>query len=211
MQTPMNLKDKYTKITIALAGVFQAAYLVDQLANTGECDEAAFQTSINSLFKLKASDVPSVFDGAENLQIGYKELCKVFNKGKTEKPNAFVSRYALSLIMLLKQLHSNPAMLADIRKRIEHAITQKDYFNEVNDTVIANLADIYMKSISTFRNRIQIIGKAPHLQNEIVANKVRALLLAGIRSAMLWQQVGGQRWQLFFVRNKMYKIARGFL
>lgn len=38
--------------------------------------------------------------------------------------------------------------------------------------------------------------------------KIRALLLAGVRSAVLWRQVGGRRWQLFLWRNKFAKLAK---
>lgn len=52
-----------------------------------------------------------------------------------------------------------------------------------------------------------------HLQDSRNADKVRALLLAGIRSAMLWRQLGGRRWQLLFSRRKLldqlYPLLRG--
>ena len=46
------------------------------------------------------------------------------------------------------------------------------------------------------------------LQREENAARVRALLLAGIRSAVLWRQTGGRRWQLIFRRRKVATIAR---
>ncbi len=42
-----------------------------------------------------------------------------------------------------------------------------------------------------------------HLQQTDNAAKIRALLLAGIRSARLWRQLGGHRWQLIFSRRKL--------
>ena len=41
-----SLKDQ----TLALAGVFQAANLVQQIAHNGQCNEASLKTSIRSLF-----------------------------------------------------------------------------------------------------------------------------------------------------------------
>jgi high frequency lysogenization protein len=35
--------------------------------------------------------------------------------------------------------------------------------------------------------------------------EIRALLLAGIRSARLWRQLGGHRWQLVISRRKLLK------
>ena len=49
------------------------------------------------------------------------------------------------------------------------------------------------------------------LQNPRNAERIRALLLAGIRSATLWRQLGGNRWQLFFSRRKILKDAYALL
>ena len=39
-------------------------------------------------------------------------------------------------------------------------------------------------------------------------DKIRACLLAGIRSAVLWRQVGGSKWQLLFHRKKLVQAAQ---
>jgi high frequency lysogenization protein len=39
------------------------------------------------------------------------------------------------------------------------------------------------------------------LQMEHVADRIRALLLAGVRLAWLWQQLGGRRWHLILRRR----------
>ena len=49
------------------------------------------------------------------------------------------------------------------------------------------------------------------MQQPEVANRVRTLLLAGIRSATLWRQVGGHRWQLLFQRKKLLDATRAVL
>jgi high frequency lysogenization protein len=36
----------------------------------------------------------------------------------------------------------------------------------------------------------------------MIANRIRACLLAGVRAARLWRQVGGSRWQLIFSRGR---------
>lgn len=198
----------YRKITIALAGIFQASALVNDLATTGICDEEVFNASIQSLFKLDAPNVPAVFDGIEHLKRGFDELLKVFAKNKKERPHPQISHYTLGLILLQKRLMKNSERLAEIRRRVKHVITQIDYFHGINATIISNLADIYLGTISNLRFRLQIIGKSSHLHNEDIVNKIRAMLLAGIRASTLWQQVGGKRWQLFFARGKLYKMAK---
>ena len=54
-------------------------------------------------------------------------------------------------------------------------------------------------------------GEPPHLQNPDNINKIRALLLAGIRSAMLWRQVGGLRRHIIFNRRKLLTITHRLL
>lgn len=199
--------NRYSNITLALAGVFQAARLVNDLAMTGACDDAAFTTSIKSIYKIDADDVPSIYGGKENLILGLREIEAVFVRRK-QKADPNISRYALSLILLQHKLAHNKTMLVEIQKRIKQVINQVSYFSATHDTVIANLADIYLSSISTFRFRIQITGKTKNLHNEILLNKIRALFLAGIRSAVLWHQMGGRRWQLFLARPILLRAAR---
>jgi high frequency lysogenization protein len=44
-----------------------------------------------------------------------------------------------------------------------------------------------------------------------VVEKVRANLLAAVRSAVLWRQVGGRQWQLLLHRRQCGMLARGLL
>ena len=44
-------------------------------------------------------------------------------------------------------------------------------------------------------------GEQNFVSNATNANKIRALLLAAIRSAVLWRQCGGTRWQMLFQRK----------
>jgi high frequency lysogenization protein len=44
-------------------------------------------------------------------------------------------------------------------------------------------------------------GEHNHLSNPDNANKIRAFLLAAMRSAVLWSQCGGSRWQIMFKRK----------
>ena len=46
-------------------------------------------------------------------------------------------------------------------------------------------------------------GEQTYLGRTDIVNKIRALLLAGLRSAMLWKQCGGTRWKFLFFRKKL--------
>jgi high frequency lysogenization protein len=49
------------------------------------------------------------------------------------------------------------------------------------------------------------------LKSDANQHHIRALLLAGLRSALLWNQVGGKRRHFIFSRKQMLKAAQQLL
>ncbi len=202
--------------TIALAAMYQAAALVDQIANRGMFAQSSFETSINSLFEMNPSSTEQIFGGKEtlphNLSLGLKTLLDNINKNGAER-SAQVNYYVISMIMLQQKVAKDPKMLALLGERLsvlQHK-TEK-YFSHQQDSqhpnythtnVVAGLEGLYQDTISTFSFRIKVQGDPRHLQNSENAAKVRALLLAGIRAAILWRQVGGKRWHLLFFKANL--------
>lgn len=194
--------------TLALAGVFQAAALVQQVAHTGQCAESSFETCTRSLFATDPDTTLDVFGGElKDLREGLSTLAGVLSQ-QSKQQDIEVLRYALNLINLASKLRGNRDMLDVIGNRIDQARHTANHFGYNHSNLIANLASIYTDTISTFRLRIQVTGEPAILQREENAAKVRALLLAGIRSAVLWHQTGGRRWQLIFTRRKVITKAR---
>jgi high frequency lysogenization protein len=70
-----------------------------------------------------------------------------------------------------------------------------------------SVAAIYQDTLSTLSFRIKINGSAQHLQNSKNADVIRALVLAGVRSAHLWRQLGGRRWKLALQRGQIRDTA----
>ena len=99
-------------------------------------------------------------------------------------------------------------MLNQIGERLEQASRQAEHFSTSHTNVIANLAQVYQDSISTFRHRIQVNGYADYLQQESIAQRIRCLLFAGIRAAMLWHQLGGRRRHLILNRKDILAQLR---
>jgi len=196
-----------TDRTLALGGVFQAAYLVDQVARRGILPQAEFETSIGSLFEMSPATTEAVFGSRFEIKRGLQTLAEQL-EGEEEKRNIYVMRYAINLLQLERKLSKQPAMLKQIADGLDGAAHQLKHFGQTHSNVIARLADIYVNTISTLTPRIMVSGENNHLQNQENANKVRALLLAGIRSAVLWQQCGGSRWQLLFQRRKLLQTAK---
>ncbi|WP_459206051.1 high frequency lysogenization protein HflD [Pseudomonas sp. MLB6B] len=197
---------------IALGGVFQAAVLVDQLARTGQVSEANLGCMLGSLLVRDPKDTLEVFGGDDlNLREGYRALV-----GALERDPAILQReplrYALSMLGLERQLAKRGDMLELIGKRLPQIQSQADHFGLVHDNVIASSGALYQDTLSTLRQRIQVQGDSRFLQQANNASKIRALLLAGIRAARLWRQLGGHRWQLVFSRrkllNELYDLMR---
>jgi len=203
----MTLQDKLNNITIALAGIIQAASLVNELAKTGKLDETAYEASIYSLFQTDPKDLPAIYNGLTGIRYGLEKLTTLFQKTTTPIP----LRYMLSLMHLQKKISRSPNILNALTQRIEQAKKQVNYFSLMHPTVIANLADTYLSTISTFKFRIVVWGSQRILTAPDNMEKIRALLLAGIRSSVLWRQMGGSRLQLLFFRAKIKATAEKML
>jgi CII-binding regulator of phage lambda lysogenization HflD len=91
----------YYDITLALAGICQAARLVQQLAHQGHCDSDALHVSLNSIIDLNPDSTLAVFGGSEaNLRLGLETLLGVLNSSSRQGLNAELTRYTLSLMVL---------------------------------------------------------------------------------------------------------------
>jgi high frequency lysogenization protein len=122
-----------------------------------------------------------------------------------------VVKYVIAILYLERRLARRPAMLERISAAVESARRQSEHFPVTHSNVIANLAGCYRETLSTLTPRIIVTGEHGHLSNPEVANTVRALLLAAIRSAVLWRQCGGARWGLLLGRRKLLTEAQRLL
>jgi len=190
---------------MALAGIYQAAQLTQQIARRGMADTQAMSTSIGSLFKVDSSDVSEVYGGIAGIGDGLRLLRDQLSGAKQR--DVELTRYIIALIQLEHKLSKHPDMLASISREIQEATRRLQHFSLLHPNILSHLAEIYKQSISTLQPKIMVKGEPPYLQNPDNINKIRALLLAGIRSAMLWRQVGGLRRQIIFKRRKLINAA----
>jgi high frequency lysogenization protein len=195
--------------TLALAGIYQSASLVKQIANTGKANSAQIDASLETLFRFDANTVDEVYGSIAGVSHGLKVLYQNFN-GKSNK-DIEISKYVISLIMLESKLSNNTDMLEMLSKRLNKIESQFDFFSLTHENTLAKLSQLYKETISTLGPKILVSGEKPHLGNERNADKIRALLLAGIRSAVLWKQCGGTRWQFLFSRKAYIKECERIL
>lgn len=184
---------------IAFAGIVQSAHLVDKIARTGIADSDTVENSLNSILTLDAETVDHVYGNVNAIKTGLNQL----NQLITGKPmrNPDIIRYVLSIIYLEQKLTRNQNTLSVLSSGIERVITQCEHFSILHSNILSSLADLYHKSISTLGPKILINGNKDHLTNADNVNKIRSLLLSGVRSAVLWRQCGGSKIQLVLKRK----------
>ncbi|MDD1618520.1 MAG: high frequency lysogenization protein HflD [Methylococcaceae bacterium] len=190
-----------TNQTIALAGIAQAAALVQQLATTGAADPTAMEASIASVLKIDSGSVIDVYGSLAGIKLGLEQLNVQMTGYKIVNPEQ--ARYSASLVFLENQLSGRKDLLKLIQIGITKAQAQSEHFGSLHENVLANLGEVYQSTISTLQPRIMVNGEQEYLSRPDVANKIRACLLAGIRSAILWKQCGGTRWKFLFFRKKI--------
>lgn len=194
------MSKNWQDITIALAGVFQATAMVDQVAKTGYVPPDTFKCSIDSVLDMDPESTLAVYGGeVANLRTGLEVMRELLRPGSQQYRETL--RYSLGVLHLQKKLAGRRDMLKVIGSRLEQVKQQAQHFSSTHDNVIANLGTLYTETLSTFQFRIQVNGDYNYLQQQRIANQIRALLLSAVRSAILWRQVGGNRLQLLFYRK----------
>ncbi len=196
---------------VALAAIVQTASLVENIARNGTCDHEDFETMIHSLFAEGRDHASSIYGGVYHLRSGLHLSGQLLSGIHIEQAKP-VMTYAAGLITLEKKLTKNKTMLAFMAEGMERIKKQALYFDsQTHDSVIGGIADLYGNTISTLKPRIVVRGKSEHLKQSTNTNKVRSLLLAGIRAAHLWHEHGGGHLRLLIGRKKLHQQTQKLL
>lgn len=189
---------------LALAGVYQAAALVHQLATQGKSDTQALTASLNSLFVENPTSTADVFGGVDALVLGMRTMkSQMQNKtAPNEQRNLQITHYILALIAIEKQLSKRPEVLKRLFHKLNVPDSQRNHFGILHDNTLAGMALVYTEVLSNLKPKIMVRGAHGYLSQAAIANRVRATLLAGVRAVTLWRQVGGSRWHLLFKRSR---------
>lgn len=199
----MNQQNLYNQ-ALALSAMAQAALIVDEISRTGNFSDQAMDTLVYSLFQFNPVNTRDVYNGAEGLALGKKHLQQLLNL-PSNKTYQSTMRYMSGLIALAKQLQKRNDLSEVIHSRLQHVEYNVSQFSASNTSKFSSIAGIYSDTLSTLPYRINVTGDAKILQTPANADKIRTALLAGVRSALLWRQCGGKRWQLILSRNKLVK------
>lgn len=196
-----------TDRTLAFAGILQALQLVQSSAYGRPYDADAFQASLKSVLALDAGGVPEVYGGIRGVQKGLR-LVQAQLMNDKHKPDVELTRYAITLLHLERKLSKRSDLLDRLRAGIEQAQHQVEHLGISHPNVLASFAETYRQTVSTLQPRIMVNGDPARLADTAIANQIRALLLAAMRSAVLWRQCRGTRLGLLFGRKKLAILAR---
>jgi high frequency lysogenization protein len=191
----------------ALAGVAQAARLVDQISKTGSYPLEFLEPSIHSLFEFDPKSAEGIYGGIQGVKLGLHNLSLLLANNKSLE-NQDLVRYVFGMLYLERKFSTNPEMMSVVRSRLEHTSFRAEHFSNHAHELCHSVSGIYQDTLSHLKFRIKVSGSEQHLQNSQNADLIRALLLAGIRAAFLWRQLGGRRWKLLMHRNKHLTTAQ---
>jgi high frequency lysogenization protein len=196
-----------TDRALAFAGMLQALQLVQSTAYGRPYDADAFQASLGSILAVDAGSTAEVYGGIGGVQKGLR-LVQAQLMNDQRKPDAELTRYAIMLLHLERKLSKRSDLLDRLRAGIEQAQHQVEHLGVSHAQVLASFAETYRQTVSTLQPRIMVNGDPARLADTAIANQIRALLLAAMRSAVLWRQCRGTRLGLLFGRKKLAQLAR---
>ncbi|MDN7123667.1 high frequency lysogenization protein HflD [Pseudidiomarina terrestris] len=202
--------NEWQQRVIALAAIAQSAAAVKNLARQGKLDPS-FQRNalLDSVLVQNPDAFAAIYGDVKNLRVGLRVLLDQL--GATRNKDIETTRYMVGVLALARRIQRQPAAFAKLGERIEQLHRQHTQFQFDKETIYTGMASVYSDCISPLGRPLQIHGKPDYLQQQPVQNQIRALLLAAIRSAVLWRQVGGKRRHFIFSRQRMIATAHDLL
>ena len=111
------------------------------------------------------------------------------------------ARYAAGVMYLERRLASS----VDATRRLADALRALAEHGEARSLeepwMLERMATLYRDHVSVLGPRILVSGEPVHLKTDENANRIRALLLAALRAAVLFRQCGGTRLKLALLRS----------
>jgi len=192
----------------ALAALTQAVYLVDSIARKGIVDAEDCKTLLNSLFTDTHSQpqaISEIYGGAAALSTGLR-ICIQLLQGSDMPQAKALMIYSGGLMTLERRLAKDASTRHQLADGMHRITSQRHYFGDAMHTsVIAAIADLYGDTISHMKPRIIVRGKSEYLSQSANTQRVRALLMAGLRAAHLWHKHGGGHISLLLRRKAMIR------
>jgi high frequency lysogenization protein len=193
---------------LALAGLLQALKLVRQIADTGHAEAAAERVVLDSVFRIDADTVDDVYGGAGSVRAGLMLLRDYLTdlRGDDALP-----KLAKAILQIERRFVADEAMAEHVLEGIRTLGGIAERQGSIHPDAISRLGQLYADTISHLRPKVIVQGNQHYLQQPEVVAEIRALLLASLRSAVLWRQMGGSMWDFVFSRRAMMQAIEAEL
>lgn len=192
---------------LALAGLVQALSQVRRIADTGSADNAVLGTAMHSVFRLDADSVQAVYGGISQLRPGLRILAEHLGAQQTAPKDQLLPKLAMAVMQLERNFDRNGDMQQRVHEGISALVDRSQTEGVTAPGVLAAMGKLYTETLSHLTPRVMVQGNPHYLGQADVVSEIRAVLMAAIRSAMLWRQMGGSLWDFVFQRAAMRKIA----
>jgi len=184
---------------LALGGLVQALQQVRRIADTGEADAAILTTALDSVFRIDAATASAVYGGEAAVRPGLLLLRDYFHN---EARDELLPRLSLSVLQLERRFSRD-----DMAQKVHDALVQlaptQAQLGSSHPQVLSALGSLYAETVSHLKPRVLVQGNPHYLGQATVVAEIRAVLLAGLRSAVLWRQLGGSLWDFILHRKDM--------
>lgn len=190
---------------LALAGLLQSVRLVQQMANNGQADARALAACVDSLFAFDAEDVDAVYGGADALKPG---LARVIAQLEGDDRDATQTRIAMNVLHLERRFVASAGVAEALHEDLAGLAALHAEHGATHPALLERLGEVYARRISPIGPRVMVQGNPVYLSQPAVVGEVRATLLAALRSAVLWRQLGGGWWDLLSARRRIVEAAR---
>jgi high frequency lysogenization protein len=189
---------------ISLGAIYQASSEIKKIAWEGKINNKFIEPLIYSVYQTTSNEIEDIYINLKRLNTGLDFLRKQF-VGDVFSRDAEVDRYFEAINVLVKNMYKNNEIFSNLRDELSN---YKENVTENNLHEHAEfLSNLYLKTISKINPRIIVNGDNIYLTDNRNASMIRALLLSAIRSFILWQQSGGNKFRIFLFKKKMAEIA----
>lgn len=193
---------------VALGGLLQALAQVRRIAESGDANERVLATCIESLFRFDARSSADVYGGLEHVRVGLL-LLRDYLAGKIDDP--VLPKLAMAVLQLERRFVRDDDAVTRVRRGLEQQVAPAERLGATHPEILAALGTLYADTLSGMRPRVLVQGNPHYLGQPSVVAEVRAVLLAAVRSGVLWRQRGGSLWDFAFQRRAMSAAVEAHL
>lgn len=202
------MSNRFSERVLALAGMAQALQQVRRIAETGQSEAAVVQASLDSVFRIDAASPIEVYGQIAGVSSGLRLLRSYLGN---EARDEALPKLALSVLQLERRFVRETNTVNAVGSGISEIAPQAQAQGSTHPEVLAALGGLYADTISHLRPRVMVQGNPHYLGQPGVVAEIRAILLAAVRSAVLWRQLGGNYWDFLFSRKAMLEAADEWL